>query len=139
MIVTDPPSQLKYLRRPSEISSVLGDNDQLIGILQMRLARFKDPLDRVESIDVMPANSTLAWQKCLAREPGDRVTVKQNPPGGGTTDSREYIVQAVRADIDYANPVASKYTFRLWPADVGNWLIFDDTVYGRLDYNRLGA
>jgi hypothetical protein len=139
MIVTDPPSQLKYLRRPSEISSVLGDNDQLIGILQMRLARFKDPLDRVESIDVMPANSTLAWQKCLAREPGDRVTVKQNPPGGGTEDSREYIVQAVRADIDYANPVASKYTFRLWPADVGNWLILDDTVYGRLDYNRLGA
>lgn len=138
MIVTDLVSQAKYLRRPKEISSVLGDNDQLIGVLQMRLAKYKDPLDRVESIKVMPGSDTTAWQACLAREPGDRVTVVQHPPGGGT-DSREYFVQQIQADIDYASPVKSAFTFRLWPADVGNWLILDDSVYGKLDSNRVGV
>jgi hypothetical protein len=37
-----------------------------------------------------------------------------------------------------ATPESSRYTFYLSGADLNNYLILNDTVFGRLDYNKLG-
>jgi hypothetical protein len=37
-----------------------------------------------------------------------------------------------------ATPESSRYTFYLSGADLNNYLILDDSVFGRLDYNKLG-
>jgi hypothetical protein len=134
----DLTSQAKYLRRIRQIASALTSDDAVLANLEWRLAHYKDPLDRLDSIRVMPNVSTIAWQACLAREPGDRVTVLQHPPGGGT-DTREYILQHIAADIDLADPARSSFTFQLWPADQRNWLILNDTIYGKNGSNKVAA
>lgn len=37
-----------------------------------------------------------------------------------------------------ATPESSRYTFYLSGADLNNYLVLDDTTFGRLDYNKLG-
>ena len=37
-----------------------------------------------------------------------------------------------------ATPESSRYTFYLSGADLNNYLILGDSVFGRLDYNKLG-
>lgn len=134
----DLTSQAKYLRRIRQIQSLLTTDDNVLTNLEWRLAHYKDPLDRLDSIRVMPGTSTGAWQACLPRDPGDRVTVVQHPPGGGT-DTREYIVQHIAVEIDLMDPKKSVFTFALWPADQRNWLILNDSVYGKLNSNKVGA
>jgi hypothetical protein len=87
----------------------------------------------------MPARDLTCWAACLVREPGDRITVKQNPPGGGATDTRDYIVQRIDADVNLADPVRSVFSFQLWPCDARNWLLMDDATFGRVDFNKVGA
>jgi hypothetical protein len=45
------------------------------------------------------------------------------------------IIEGVRVT---ATPESSRYTFYLSGADLNNYLILNDTVFGTLDYNRLG-
>jgi hypothetical protein len=45
------------------------------------------------------------------------------------------IIEGVRVT---ATPESSRYTFYLSGADLNNYLILNDTVFGRLDYNKLG-
>jgi hypothetical protein len=37
-----------------------------------------------------------------------------------------------------ADPNSSRYTYYLSGADLNNYLILNDSVFGRLDYNKLG-
>jgi hypothetical protein len=37
-----------------------------------------------------------------------------------------------------ATPESARYTFYLSPADLNAYLILNDTVFGRLDFNKLG-
>ncbi len=135
----DLNSQAKYLRGVRQISSVLTTDELVLQNLAWRLSHYKDPVDRVDSIKVMPNRDINCWVACLDREPGDRITVKQNPPGGGATDTRDYIVQRIDVDVNLADPVRSVFSFQLWPTDASNWLLMDDTTYGRVDYNKVGA
>jgi hypothetical protein len=45
------------------------------------------------------------------------------------------IIEGVRVT---ATPQSSRYTFYLSGADLNNYLILNDTVFGRLDFNKLG-
>jgi hypothetical protein len=45
------------------------------------------------------------------------------------------IIEGVRVT---ATPESSRYTFYLSGADLNNYLILNDTVFGRLDNNKLG-
>jgi hypothetical protein len=45
------------------------------------------------------------------------------------------IIEGVRVT---ATPESSRYTFYLSGADLNNYLILNDTVFGTLDYNKLG-
>jgi hypothetical protein len=45
------------------------------------------------------------------------------------------IIEGVRVT---ATPQSSRYTFYLSGADLNNYLVLNDTVFGRLDYNKLG-
>jgi len=37
-----------------------------------------------------------------------------------------------------ATPESSRYTFYLSGADLNNYLVLDDAVFGKLDFNKLG-
>jgi hypothetical protein len=37
-----------------------------------------------------------------------------------------------------ATPESSRYTYYLSGADLNNYLVLNDTVFGTLDYNKLG-
>jgi hypothetical protein len=45
------------------------------------------------------------------------------------------IIEGVRVT---ATPQSSRYTFYLSGADLNNYLVLNDTVFGTLDYNKLG-
>lgn len=137
--VVDLDSQAKYLRRVHQMQSVLTSDAKLREKMSARLSDYKDPYDRLRSFTVMPGETSAAWAACLAREPGDRITVNQHPPGAGGVDTRDYIVQHISPEIDLAALSKSKFTFQVWPATTRNWLIVDSATFGTLDVNKVAA
>ena len=111
----------------------------MLNQIQYNLAQYKSPLNQVESIKIKPGNNTDLWLQCLQREIGDRITVKEHPPGYGPTTSREYLIQSIDATIKEGPSTTSEYVWGLFPADINNWLILDNATLGKLDSgNKLG-
>lgn len=134
---TDTASVLAYGRRSQSVSSVLADDNELAAQLEYRLAQFKDPLQRIESITVKPGVDVPLWKLLLGFELGDRITVKEHPPGGGPATVRDYTIQHLDVTVPAGPVQAASFTFQLWPGETGDWFIFDDDVKGALDANRL--
>lgn len=131
--VSDATSISRYGLRSQQFSSVVTTDNEVSSQAQWKLAQFKDPLNRIEAITVKPGTDTGFWQTVLGLELGERVTVREQPPGFAAAKHADYVIQSVRAEFP-AGPVSgARFTFGLWPADVNTWFILDDPVVGVLD------
>lgn len=137
--VEDEASRDDFLsRKHSDISSTVASDAELLALLQFRLRQFAQPMARIETLTVMPGNSTEALAALLSLELGDRVTIEETPPGGSTS-SRDYVLQHLDGRLREGPLVTAQFTLGLWPTDTSTWLILDHPTLGRLDLNPLGV
>lgn len=133
----DEASIEAYGRRSLSITSVADDDNEVEAQLQYKLAQFKDPLQRIAQVTVKPGANVELWKILLGLDIGDRITVKEHPPGGGPATIRDYSIQHLAVTIPPGPVVAAQFDFQLWPGETADFFIFDDEVKGRLDYNSL--
>lgn len=139
--VSDEDSQTAFLRRATSVSILAVDDQDVIDALTYKLLRYKDPVRRVDSVEITPKGTasemTAMWETLFALELGDRLTILENPPpeGSGET-SGEYHIQSLDVRIPIG-AVGARFSYGLWPADLNNWLILDHASRGQLDSNQL--
>lgn len=133
----DSQSFLDYGRRSVQITSLLTTDNETLQSMKFSASIYKDPLQRISSITIAPGEYVELWQQCLGREIGDRITIKEHPPGGGQADINDYIIQGIDATFDVGPVSSAKYTWSLFPAPTSVFLL-DDLKLGKLDTNKLG-
>jgi hypothetical protein len=107
MIASDATSKTKYLTRVLEDSDGLEvDDTQSQAIVDAKLARFKNPMDRITEI-TFPVATDMAdplqqqiLQQVLMREIGDQITITRRPKGGAAITQSSYI-ERIRHDVDF--------------------------------------
>lgn len=101
------------------------------------LANFSSSSPKITSISCMAeAQSSFQLDKCgaiAAYGPGGAAGVRVPVTFRGTT------IQCVIEGVNIsATPAGSRYTFHVSGADMNNYLILDNAVFGTLDFNKLG-
>lgn len=127
IVQQDAASQTKYLRRTDAFTSWVTDDTELNYQAGWRLGRTKDPLNRVESITVKPGSNTAMWQAVLGLDVGDRITVKETPPGFTVPKSGAYRIEHLDVQIPVGPVEDAAFTFQLTSADVNNYWILGVT------------
>lgn len=135
---SDGASQMAYGLRSQQLTPLATSDNDVLAQMQWKLAQFKEPLNRLESITVMPGEDTGFWQAVLGLEVGERVTVRELPPGFAAVKAAEYVIQSIQADFPPGPVSGARFTFGLWPADTtSGWLVLDDAAVGVLDTGKL--
>ncbi len=137
-LAEDTTSQTAYGIRDLEIDRKhLSSDEELKDAVNYKLGRYKDPALRIDSMVLTPHSVDAMWPSLLAREVHfDRVTVKKQPPGGGTI-AQESHVQAIAHDVTGDRRWIA--TMQLSPADAQTFWILGDATYGVLGSTaRLG-
>lgn len=132
----DSTSRNTYGPRSQQITSLATTDAEVLASVQWKLIRFKNPLNRVESITAMPGNSDDDWATLLALDVGDRITLKETPPGFDAEQSTEYTIQHLSVNIA-GDVVSSAFTFQLWPADTNTWLVLNENGRDELSEGNL--
>lgn len=121
-----------YFHRPQTIASVLDEDVTSQRLVNYLVSAYKDPHYRIDQITLRPGISTAFWQMLLARDLGDRVTVKAAPPGGGAQRVVECVITAIQHTLPL-DPEDSTITWQLELADAGPFFTLDDPTLGVLD------
>lgn len=134
-------SQLHYFTRTLGRSGLLiEDDNEASAAAGFLLAQYKDPVLRIESIEITPdLDGTNLYPQAWGRELGDRVTVKRRPPGGSTISQQSFI-EGVEHDL--AIGVLTKARWRLSAVGVGYSVgnpIFLDQPSGTLETSNSGV
>lgn len=95
---------------------------------------YKDPLLRFSRITIKPGTNDARWVQVLSRKPGDCITVKMRPPGGGAVLSKDCHIEAVEhRPGGPSNWGGWETDFLLSPVDPGApYWILGDTTYSVL-------
>jgi hypothetical protein len=134
-VVNDTTSQGQYFIRTDSQSGLINDTDQAMAdIANVRLATYKQPAMRVESLGVSPRANTTIYTGLIGDEIGTRITVKRRPQGVGSVISKELLIEGVSHDI---GPQTWSSTYNLSPAPLA-FFILDSSTFGVLDTNLLG-
>jgi hypothetical protein len=150
----DSISIANWGRRSQSFTSILTTDLETQSSAQYLLSIYKNPLQRVQSVTIKPGNNAELWAQCLQREIGDRITVKEHPPGtggglltgpgtltgGGVTtsapsgqaDIRDYTIQGIDATFDMGPVGSAVFVWSLFPAN-STGFILDDPTNGQLD------
>jgi hypothetical protein len=134
----DFSSQNDYFLRAKQMQLLLATDTELTDATYWKLLSYAQPLNRVESITVMPATTPLDVDQLdasLAREVGDRITVLETPPGFGVEQEKEYVIQHVAGQINTGPLASMRMTFGLWPAstiDTTAWWLLGHATRGLL-------
>lgn len=92
---TDSTSLSRYLRRPLNISGVPLDSDVLaLNMAAGLLAKYKNPMLRVTSIELSTVDPLVAWS-AFQREIGDKIRILRTPPGGGSRIQQDVWIQKI--------------------------------------------
>jgi len=130
---TDPAASVPY--RTYEVNTINSSNGQATDFANYLLSNYKTPRLAISSLSATAeAQASFKLDKLvtgssLANYPGYRVTVTFR----GT--SYPCIIEGVTMS---ATPASTRFTFALSGADLNAYLILDNTVFGKLDENRLG-
>lgn len=135
-------SQLHYFARTLTRTGLLIDDDnEASAAAGFLLAQYKDPVLRIESIEMEPAtdSSGSLYVQGFGREIGDRVTVNRRPPGGSTISQQSFIEGA---EFDFAIGTLSKIRWRLSAVGAGYSLgniIYLDQPSGKVETAQSGV
>lgn len=131
-VAEDLDSQEKYFIREKQFTVAVSTDAEALNHAQWKVGQFKDPLDRAESITVMPLIDVTNGEQIDAsvpREVGDRITVLETPPGFSSEQSDEYTIQYIEGSFAPGPMTQMRLKFMLWPAaTVSFWVAGDATM-----------
>jgi len=134
-VVNDATSQGQYFIRTDSQSGLINDTDtQMTDIANVRLATYKQPSMRVQSLGVNPRANTTIYTGLIGDEIGTRITVNRRPQGVGSVISKQLLIEGVSHEI---GPRTWSATYNLSPAPLP-FFVLNDATYGVLDSNYLG-
>jgi hypothetical protein len=129
---SDATSKSRYGERSRQFTSLVTTDAIVLSQMQWKLGLFKEPLDRLVSLTVMPGTDTAFWQTVLSLELGQRITVKEKPPGWSTVKSIDYVIQHISASFPQGPASKAQFTFGLWPANMTAYWVLGDASNGLL-------
>ena len=132
----DTESQGQYFVRSDSLSDLISNSDDFsVDLANARLAFYKQPSMRVESLAVNPrANPASLYPAVIGDEIGTRITVKRRPQGVGSAISKELMIEGISHTI---TPDGWATTYNCSPAPTVFFLL-DSTASGVLDTSQLG-
>ena len=135
-ISADSTSQTQYFVRTEDVGSLPVNTDQqVVDIANARLAEYKQPALRVDSITVNPRQSaSTLYPAVIGDEIGTRITVNRRPQGVGSVISKDLRIEGISHSI---TPDAWSTTYSLSPVTSGPFIL-NDNAFGVLDTNQLG-
>lgn len=134
---SDAASQGLYGLRTQQLSSFVTSDSDALAQAQWKLGLFKSPLNRLDTLTVMPGTDTAFWQAVLPLEVGMRITVREQAPGFAVVKQADYLIQKIDAHFPAGTPAQATFTFGLWPATTASWFILDNASLGKLDSGLL--
>ena len=115
---TDSTSIAAYNEKSYVRSNLMITSDaESLSYAQSVLSEFKDPAVRCKSMTFSPLKHTDMITQSLARDITDRITVEFNPPGGGSSFSKQLIIGGISHTI---LPEAWQTTFQFSSSDASN-------------------
>ena len=125
-------------RRTITRAPTLSSDQEALYLAQFLVAKFKDPVMRFERIEWIYRGVDSEWATVLAREIGDRVTIKRTPPGGGAAISKDCHIESIEHSFAPGN--RWRTVFSLSPASLETFLILDHATRGKIDTaaNKVG-
>lgn len=101
---SDATSISKYLKRSKQLNIPLSDSGtDAVTIAAAMLAKYKDPLTRVTSLDLVAYDTTLI-NTVFTLDLADRIRVLRTPMGGGTRLDQTLFIQSIDVDGDPSAP-----------------------------------
>lgn len=94
-VAEDATSITTYGRRVLSKSTKVNSDTEAMDRAHWEKIRRKDVLYRIDSITVEPGSDGPRWLQVLARELGDRITVKLRPTGGGAEIADDYHIDHI--------------------------------------------
>lgn len=137
-VAEDADSQETYLVRSFERSDLIHQTDVESGdYANYVLSILKDGELRIDSITIDPRRDpTRLYPHVLARELGDRISVKWTPPGRPDDPiERECFIRGIRHSFDAQGSWIT--TWALQDASRLSFFVLDHPILGRLDESRL--
>jgi hypothetical protein len=133
-VAQDTASQAAYRTRTWNRSDLIMQTDtDAADWAGFVLALQKDAELRFSSITIDPRSDPAnLFPQVLGRELGDRIRILFRPPGGGATIQRDAFIRGISHDLGKST---WRTTWALQDAEVFAFLVFDNAVLGRLDYN----
>ena len=96
---------------------MIANNAESLNYAQSVLSEFKDPAVRCKTMTFSPLKHTDMITQSLARDITDRITVNFDPPGSGTTFSKQLIIGGIQHKI---RPESWETTFQFSSSDASN-------------------
>lgn len=125
----DATSITRFRQRSNKIDTLLTSDAEQLNQVQYLLSKTKDPQQRFEAVLVRPGDRTDVWQQVLGRELADRITLKENPPGGGAVNVQNAHIQRIHLMSGEALEDLG-CEWGLYPAGLADALVHDDAVVG---------
>lgn len=133
----DSTSQDRYGARSQSVSMLVPNDTDVLNTMQHYLGLYKEPVERLTSISVIPGEDSAYWVTVLLLDVGARVTVTETFPWGKRAD--DYLIEKVTCARGPGSDSGAAFTYALIPATSGaDGFRLDDPVLGQLDLNGLG-
>lgn len=130
---TDSSSISAQSKRASVFTSQVKSDTEVLAQAQARVGRNKDPLDYIEQLTLNPGNDTAYWQAVLGLSLGDRITIREKPPGFSAYQQADYVIQQITASFEPGPTTSATYDLLLFPAALFAYFRLDHAVLGTLD------
>ena len=115
---TDSTSIASYNEKSyTKADLMLASDAESLNYAQGVLSEFKDPAVRCKTLSFSPLKHTDMITQSLSRDIGDRITVNFDPPGSGTTFSKQLIIGGISHTIQ---PESWQTTFMFSSSDASN-------------------
>lgn len=138
--VKDSTSIGLYYERIDDTANSLDNqsDSEVRDLANWRLATRKNPIQRVTQLVIKPQRDPAnLFPQVLARNIGDRLIVKNRPPGGGTANTYTVLIEGIAHSISPNEWTTVWYLSSQDSNAATQPLILDDTTYGLLDTNVL--
>jgi hypothetical protein len=114
----DTTSQGKYFLRAKQTATLVSDDTAALAQAARKIAKFKDPLNRVEQMTIQPLvdlTNTAQIDAGLGRELGQVITIKETPPGFAGVQTKTYTIQQITGQVNAGPMTSLSLTFGVWP------------------------
>jgi hypothetical protein len=115
----DATSQGKYFLRAKQTQTLVSDDAAALAQAARKIAKFKDPQNRIETMTIQPLTSltnTAQIAAGLGRDIGHVITIKETPPGFAAPQTKNYVIQSISGQINAGPMTSMTLTFGVWPA-----------------------